>query len=384
YDALGRRVMVRTNRADLCSSAQEPCTSSITRFVWSGDQIIRELRAPGGNDVSLETLAGTGERYGVVSYTHAGGIDRPLSIHKEGLPSIIPHQNWRGLFSNGTKPDGTLACPNTGDPSCVSVAWPGWQTTAWHAKPKSGAPQSSLWMGSLVDEKRDESGQLYMRNRYYDPKTGQFTQADPIGLAGGLNAYGFAQGDPVSYSDPYGLCPGSQAADAALQHYAEGANNSHGVRRALNVAGGLLSALWTSDSCISTALTLGGEAAVAAGGRALAATRARRSARLLRGGVFAHSRSIRILEQEGNHIIGAFEAARGEARFVTEMVREGDDLILRGTHIEGEATLRESLEAARSFGREQGATRVIIEGGVRTTGARPGHAPRTLVVETGL
>ena len=30
---------------------------------------------------------------------------------------------------------------------------------------------------------------------------------DPIGLAGGLNAYGFAGGDPVNYSDPFGLCP---------------------------------------------------------------------------------------------------------------------------------------------------------------------------------
>ncbi|HYW12855.1 MAG TPA: RHS repeat-associated core domain-containing protein [Longimicrobium sp.] len=48
---------------------------------------------------------------------------------------------------------------------------------------------------------------MYMRNRYYNPATGQFTQPDPIGLAGGLNSYGFAAGDPVSYSDPYGLCP---------------------------------------------------------------------------------------------------------------------------------------------------------------------------------
>jgi RHS repeat-associated protein len=31
---------------------------------------------------------------------------------------------------------------------------------------------------------RDASGQMYMRNRYYDPATGQFTQTDPIGLAG--------------------------------------------------------------------------------------------------------------------------------------------------------------------------------------------------------
>ncbi len=53
---------------------------------------------------------------------------------------------------------------------------------------------------------RDATGQMYERNRYYDPGTGQFTQPDPIGIAGGLNVYGFANGDPVSYDDPYGLC----------------------------------------------------------------------------------------------------------------------------------------------------------------------------------
>lgn len=35
------------------------------------------------------------------------------------------------------------------------------------------------------------------------------TQTDPIGIAGGLNTYGFAAGDPVSYADPYGLCAAS-------------------------------------------------------------------------------------------------------------------------------------------------------------------------------
>lgn len=30
---------------------------------------------------------------------------------------------------------------------------------------------------------------------------------DPIGLAGGANLYGFAAGDPVNFSDPFGLCP---------------------------------------------------------------------------------------------------------------------------------------------------------------------------------
>jgi RHS repeat-associated protein len=60
-------------------------------------------------------------------------------------------------------------------------------------------------MGSLVQSSEDASGLMYRRNRYYDPKTGRFTQEDPIGLAGGLNTYGFADGDPVSYTDPYGL-----------------------------------------------------------------------------------------------------------------------------------------------------------------------------------
>jgi uncharacterized protein RhaS with RHS repeats len=46
----------------------------------------------------------------------------------------------------------------------------------------------------------------YLRNRYYDPGTGRFTQEDPIGLAGGLNLYGFANGDPINFSDPFGLC----------------------------------------------------------------------------------------------------------------------------------------------------------------------------------
>jgi RHS repeat-associated protein len=90
------------------------------------------------------------------------------------------------------------------DQVCTSIPWPGEATTVRHQL--ETAPNIQNWFGGLVDNMRDASGQLYMRNRYYDPQSGQFTQPDPIGLAGGLNAYGFAEGDPVTYSDPYGLC----------------------------------------------------------------------------------------------------------------------------------------------------------------------------------
>ncbi|MEX2180713.1 MAG: RHS repeat-associated core domain-containing protein [Gemmatimonadaceae bacterium] len=42
---------------------------------------------------------------------------------------------------------------------------------------------------------------------HYNPATGRFTQRDPIGLAGGINQYGYAGGDPINFSDPFGLCP---------------------------------------------------------------------------------------------------------------------------------------------------------------------------------
>jgi RHS repeat-associated protein len=65
----------------------------------------------------------------------------------------------------------------------------------------------TFWQGSLLKDSRDASENLYRRARYYDPSNGRFTQEDPIGLAGGANLYGFASGDPVNFSDPFGLWP---------------------------------------------------------------------------------------------------------------------------------------------------------------------------------
>ncbi|MFR8974562.1 MAG: RHS repeat-associated core domain-containing protein, partial [Eubacteriales bacterium] len=47
-----------------------------------------------------------------------------------------------------------------------------------------------------------ESGYIYLRNRYLDPKTGSFTTEDPI--RDGLNWFSYCNGNPVKFTDPWG------------------------------------------------------------------------------------------------------------------------------------------------------------------------------------
>ena len=51
-----------------------------------------------------------------------------------------------------------------------------------------------------------ETGYLYLRDRYYDPSTGQFLTRDPLAAVTG-SAYQYAAGNPLNVTDPSGLCP---------------------------------------------------------------------------------------------------------------------------------------------------------------------------------
>ncbi len=157
--------------------------------------------------------------FGQVLYTFGSTVDEPLTVVRLNYAnadtgmlkpapyvvfapmSVTPLWNAVGQWDAAIIP---------GDPQTFSVGTRNFFTPiqlGWQAYALIPQLPAINWVGSLLQGKVDNVGTMYRRAREYDPQTGRFTQEDPLGLAGGLNAYGFAGGDPVNYDDPFGLCP---------------------------------------------------------------------------------------------------------------------------------------------------------------------------------
>ena len=219
-----------------------------------------------------------------------------------------------------------------------------------------------------------DSGLTYMQQRYYDPLSGRFLSIDPVvadpKTGGNFNRYWYANNNPYRYTDP----DGRQSVGEMIDSGAEGCG-------AVSCAGwATLKASWDVFGFEGVSQIADKGAAAGAGTGAMAAFELLTLGKgkvLSEGGQLA----FKVLEREGDVIIGSFKGAAGEARVITEATMEGDTLFLRGTHIEGKGTLREALGVARQMGDSAGAKKVVIEPGTRTTGANPGRTPRPLVID---
>jgi RHS repeat-associated protein len=248
YDALGRRIWLWSKKTCVNDGNLEwwesaECRSSLLRrTVWNGNQELVEIQMPGGPDpqevalyeedtaaVQLPNLywrtsvTDRNQFFGRVVYVPGRGVDQPIAVtrikygyqHDDNgsiiaykvLPAMTTMPFWNrngdaqiGVFSTGARRICNPPNPNMlGD--CVGVVWPYYWSVYDHHRSKVW----DNWHGTILESKRDKTNLGYNRNRYYDPQTGRFTQEDPMGLAGGLNLYGFTRGDPVNFADPLGL-----------------------------------------------------------------------------------------------------------------------------------------------------------------------------------
>jgi len=143
-----------------------------------------------------ETMSGGTSR----RYVHGAGVDEPLVVYEGGQKAYL-HADERGSIVAHSDGSGAVTAINRYD--------------------EYGAPEGPGGAGTLAggfgytgQAWLPEIGMYDYKARVYNPGLAgspRFMQPDPIGYGDGLNVYGYVSGDPINYSDPYGLA--SQSCD---------------------------------------------------------------------------------------------------------------------------------------------------------------------------
>lgn len=156
-----------------------------------------------GSDVAL-TLVKSGSTWRIQQRYVMGGVDEPLATRVWTGDATLQESLVLVPDRQGTA---VTAIKGNGDEEC-RVAYT--NRGAFGALDAITTPCGNAinvatgYAGASVPT--GAGGYTYLRNRWYDPQTGRFLTQDPIGLAGGTNLYAYAGNNPVTFSDPFGLC----------------------------------------------------------------------------------------------------------------------------------------------------------------------------------
>ncbi|MDD3020690.1 MAG: DUF6531 domain-containing protein [Alphaproteobacteria bacterium] len=195
YDAAGNITDDDTN-AYTWNAAGNLATVNSTTGVYSYDYLHRRAKKVAGSTTTYYVYGPDGTLYG--EYDSSGDFIReyvylneaPIAQIDTGTPEVLTYLHTDHL---GTPRFGT----NTGGTQVWS-----WTSDGFGVGSTSGSRTVNLRMaGQYYDA---ESGLFYNWNRYYNPVIGRYISSDPIGIAGGLNTFLYAEASPVMYNDPEG------------------------------------------------------------------------------------------------------------------------------------------------------------------------------------
>jgi len=148
-----------------------------TRYLYDGDQVIAEYD---GNNNLLR------------KYIYGQCIDEPICMIEVADSNAFYYYHFDALGSVVALSDSSGDTVQTYEYSVYGQV----------AAEYEDFPNPYMFAGRRFDI---EIGLYYNRARYYNPFTGRFLQADPVGYEAGMNLYAYCGNSPVGHADPSGL-----------------------------------------------------------------------------------------------------------------------------------------------------------------------------------